>query len=410
MEECTKVKTITDFESFVKEVANLKEVSYVFRGEAEYEGFEKWRLVPRIFRNHGGNRYKEYELINAVINKFPSEFSSASNMLEILLKMQHYEIPTRLLDVTYNPYIALYFALSELEKKENQGIKKAYVYVINRDKLECKNIYSESLLYQSIIARLSREDRESFVNLAYQYYIAKVIIHKLYIQLILKQEVTLQSDAVEECYQDVYESFYKSLVEDQGKNDEETIYGKLKNYRDIQDIFNLCEFYISNLKEKASLNKEMIESSLIENCINETKNPKLHTQRIAILEGVLVDVTENKPIMNKMLNKIRYFTPGFNQKPNFIHYFQDYLIEGYSVNPRIINQQGGFILLNAFIEDNKLPEEYIEAIWEIDTSQLVENESIGKMLKHLDRMNINKNFIFPELQNFEHNRYLEKEK
>ena len=111
-----------------------------------------------------------------------------------------------------------------------------------------------------------------------------------------------------------------------------------------------------------------------------------------------------------MLNKIRYFTPGFIQKPNFIHHFQDYLIEGYSVNPRIINQQGGFILLNAFAEDSKLPEKCIKAVWEIDVSKLKEKESIDKMLGHLDRMNINKNFIFPELQNFEHNKYLVKEK
>ena len=406
--EVVPIDSYAEFISQIEQLYTDSGVDYVFRGEAEYEGFVKWQLIPRIFRNYAGKRYKENDLINAVINKFPSEFSNASNVLEILLKMQHYEIPTRLIDITYNPYIALYFALSELKKKESQKIKTAYIYIIDKDKLECKNIYSESLLYQSIIARLSEEDRESFINLTYQYYIARTVIHKLYVQLILNPGVCVQVDdnTVEECYQKIFRNFYQSLV-GSGK---EIIYDKLKNYRDMQDIFNLCEFYINDLRKKKLLNSEEITNSFLESYINKSDDIELHTQRTSILEGVLYDVIENKPIINKMLNKIRYFTPGFIQKPNFIHHFQDYLIEGYSVNPRIINQQGGFILLNAFAEDSKLPEKCIKAVWEIDVSKLKEKESIDKMLGHLDRMNINKNFIFPELQNFEHNKYLVKEK
>jgi hypothetical protein len=40
--------------------------------------------------------------------------------LSWLALMQHYAIPTRLLDVTYSPYVALYFAIRDRSKKEQE--------------------------------------------------------------------------------------------------------------------------------------------------------------------------------------------------------------------------------------------------------------------------------------------------
>ncbi len=69
-------------------------------------------LEPSVYRNEGyytveDNIYKE-----TIVNN-PQEFYNCNSTIEILVKMQHYGIPTRLLDVTRNPLVALYFACCE---------------------------------------------------------------------------------------------------------------------------------------------------------------------------------------------------------------------------------------------------------------------------------------------------------
>lgn len=118
----TKVSSVSEFiDCILKEHRSgpsfrESEISCLtfYRGQSN----KAWKLSPRLFRE--GLLGKERALIEEIKRIYPSEFQGLE-YFDQLVKMQHYGIPTRLLDTTLNPLVALFFACHEQEQINEDG-------------------------------------------------------------------------------------------------------------------------------------------------------------------------------------------------------------------------------------------------------------------------------------------------
>jgi len=85
-----------------------------FRGQAN----DSWNVAPSVFRE--GQLSNEHRLIEEALGLKPGDFANQTKF-ERFAKLQHYEMSTRLLDVTENPLIALYFACKDANEEDKDG-------------------------------------------------------------------------------------------------------------------------------------------------------------------------------------------------------------------------------------------------------------------------------------------------
>jgi hypothetical protein len=115
-------QTITSLVGFIRKLGATpakKEEIFVFRGHSDRVQF---KLSPSVFRNNTLHA-QEKNIIRELVTLHPTEFTGDKTTLDQLVRMQHFSLPTRLLDATSNPLAALFFACKEYPSRSAEVIK-----------------------------------------------------------------------------------------------------------------------------------------------------------------------------------------------------------------------------------------------------------------------------------------------
>ena len=97
---------------FNEEKADFEHAKIYYRGQS----CRCWPVKASIFREPFDNDpLCENHILKVAEQRLWGDLSRFSSFLEKLVYLQHYGMPTRLVDVTFNPLVALYYACSERE-------------------------------------------------------------------------------------------------------------------------------------------------------------------------------------------------------------------------------------------------------------------------------------------------------
>ena len=117
-----------------------------FRGHSR----QSYKLIPSVFRGTFWN--KEDYFYHQIMVNCPEHFQFSTH-LDKLVTMQHYGCPTRLLDITANPLVALYFACISHPNEDGEVL----IFVKNDDDIAFSD--SDRAVMLSCLARFSNNDK-----------------------------------------------------------------------------------------------------------------------------------------------------------------------------------------------------------------------------------------------------------
>lgn len=142
--DAIRVGSVRTFLDALEKLERSSDASLYYRGHASFT----YALKPSIYRDERWVKNEDV-MFKELTLRCPNDFSSLASTFQSLVKMQHYALPTRLLDLTANPLIALFFASDPADPPSESG----EVLAFRVPTAEIKYYDSDTV---SVIANISR--------------------------------------------------------------------------------------------------------------------------------------------------------------------------------------------------------------------------------------------------------------
>ena len=148
------LSSVSAVSSFISSLKKRNDTLF-FRGHAN----ANYTLCPSIMRTVRLQQ-NESKLYHELLINCPDDFEKCGTHLEKLVKMQHYGLPTRLLDITRNLLVALYFACES--NLETYG----ELVLISADNKDIKYPQSDTISILASLPVFSYQKQQEFFDLA----------------------------------------------------------------------------------------------------------------------------------------------------------------------------------------------------------------------------------------------------
>lgn len=152
-------KTVIEFIESVTKFAEGEPRFKCYRGQRN----SAWDNIPGLFRPDLKKlEENEKRAIRDLISVHPHEFAEDESMFDRLVRMQHFGLPTRLMDVSLNPLVALYFATDPgPEGETTDGVVTAFSIPEGREKY----YDSDSVSCLANLANMTKAEKNNIIEI-----------------------------------------------------------------------------------------------------------------------------------------------------------------------------------------------------------------------------------------------------